>query len=70
MNENINSDVTIQDAKILHDMGMITSEEFALFSRVKALMIKKAVKQYNEYLSTYMENKIEDENSIPSNVIS
>lgn len=70
MNDILHGDVTIQDAQLLYDMNLISSEEFTKFTRAKALMVKNTVKLFNDYCATYMDNIAEEEISKSSNVIS
>ena len=68
--ENITSNVSIQDAKVLLDMNFITSEEFALFTKAKAVMVKNTVQQYNRYVYEKQFGNAEEEKDLSSHVIS
>ena len=68
--ENITSNVSIQDAKVLLDMNFITSEEFALFTKAKAEMVKNTVQQYNRNVYEQQFGNDEEEKDLSSHVIS
>ena len=70
MNGNTNCDVSIQDAKILCDMGYISNEEFNYYLQSRAVMVKEAAKQYKKTVAQSFQDYANEEAGLSSNVLS